>query len=63
MKKHIPLVVLVFLVVIKSCSIDQRMRCIEIDVETWTGRMEIELNRAKRRYDEAVLDLRKGAVK
>lgn len=52
MKKYLPLVILVFLGM-QSCSMDRRLRCIEVDVETWTERMEIELQRAKKSYDEA----------
>lgn len=57
MKKHMHLAVLSVLVlvflVIKSCYVDQRIRSLEIEVKAWTERMETELQRAKKTYDEA----------
>lgn len=57
MNKHLHLAVLSVLVlvflVIKSCSVDQRIRSLEIEVKAWTERMETELQRAKKTYDEA----------
>jgi predicted Holliday junction resolvase-like endonuclease len=52
MNKHLHLAVLIVLVFL---VINQKMQNIYRDIEAWTERMETELQRAKKNYDEAIV--------